>query len=548
MEIKMPPIMSKGANTVGTIEVTVGQLVTAGQVLANVETGKGNRPIKCGSDGRILDILCKEGDQVVPGQDLFLFEEVSAADLPKEPVKADLFILGGGPGGYVAALYAAKHGLSVALAERDLLGGTCLNRGCIPTKALIQSAQLREALLQSAAFGVTAGEIKVDEAAIFQRKSDICAELRQGVEGLLEGSRVAVIPGHARLTGQGTALVTDGDTQTEVHFTDAILATGSVPARPPIVSLPETVMDSDRALSAGRFPQSIVLIGGGVIGMEFAFLYRAMGAQVYVVEYQDHILGSVDADVSDTVAQAARNKGIEIYTSAKITNVRRAESAQTLVTFEQEGVERILVAESVLTATGRRPVTQNLGLEELGVALTSRGFVDIDETMATNVPHLYAIGDVTGKLALAHAASHQGIAAVDAIRGTPRKMDYDAVPSVIFTHPEVACVGKTERACAEEGIPVVVSKFPFGANGKAKIMGQTEGFVKLLRHAETRRLLGGAVVGPDASALISTIATAVKSGLTDLDLSDVVFAHPTTAEAIYEADLGLGVGMLHYQS
>lgn len=548
MEIKMPPIMGKAPNIVGTIAVEKDQFVSEGQVLANVETGKGNRPIKVGSSGRIAEILCQEGQEVKAGQTLFLLDEMDADNLPAEPLKTELFVIGGGPGGYVAALYAAKFGISTVLAEQSRLGGTCLNCGCIPTKALIQSAHMYQTIKACGEFGIAAEPPRPDGAAIFRRKDRICEELRAGVEGLLQADGVTVVEGHASFIGEHTAVVTQGKRETEVHFEHAIIATGSTPSVPSFGTLlPDSVMDSERALSAGHFDRSVVIIGGGVIGMEFAFLYRSMDMQVYVVEYLDHILGNVDADVSELIAAQAAERGIRIFTGSKVTGILRSDSGETLVTFEQDGQIRTLVAQSVLTATGRRPVTDGLNLEAAGVARTDRGAVAINEQMQTNVPHIYAIGDVTGKVALAHGASHQGIVAVDAIRGFPHEMDYDAIPSVIFTAPEAACVGKSEQTCKKLGIPVRVSKFPFSANGKAKIMGETVGFVKLICHAESGILLGGVIVGPDASALISTLTTAVTQGLTHEQLSRVIFAHPTTSEAIHEADLGLSVGMLHYQ-
>ncbi len=273
--------------------------------------------------------------------------------------------------------------------------------------------------------------------------------------------------------------------------------------------------------------------------MEFAFLYRSMDMQVYVVEYLDHILGNVDADVSELIAAQAAERGIRIFTGSKVTGILRSDSGETLVTFEQDGQIRTLVAQSVLTATGRRPVTDGLNLEAAGVARTDRGAVAINEQMQTNVPHIYAIGDVTGKVALAHGASHQGIVAVDAIRGFPHEMDYDAIPSVIFTAPEAAC-GQVGTGLQKSGIPVRVSKFPL-RQWKGQDHGETVGFVKLICHAESGILLGGVIVGPDASALISTLTTAVTQGLTHEQLSRVIFAHPTTSEAIHEADLGLSV-------
>ncbi len=552
MEIKMGPVMGKAPAIIGSVEVRPGQSVKAGQILAQVETGKGNRPVKAAADGTITEVLCSAGENVRSGQTMFLMEEADENDDAKnEPVTADLFIIGGGPGGYVAALYAAKQGLSVALAEKNLLGGTCLNCGCIPTKALIQSARLYRSIQEADAFGIHVCDSSVDAKSVFERKDRICEELRNGVEGLLQSAGVTVLKGSAELTGERSAVVALADGEREIVFQHAILAAGSQSAVPAFLAgngeSKAAVMDSEGALSAGTFPTSVAIIGGGVIGMEFAFLYRDMGAEVYVIEYLDQILGNADSDVARTVAAEAARRGIHIYTKAKVTAVTGADSGHAVVSFETEGSLHLVAVEAVLTATGRKPVTDGLGLQKAGVALTGRGAVETDDRMRTNVPGIYGIGDITGKLALAHAASHQGIVAVDDICKKEHTMDYDGIPSVIFTHPEAAWVGKTEKTCTEQGISVKVSKFPFSANGKAKIMGETEGFVKLIRSETDGRILGGAVVGPDASALISTITAAVSRRMTDKELADMVFAHPTTSEAIYEADLGLSIGALHYQ-
>ena len=552
MEIKMGPIMGKSSAIVGSVEVRPGQSVSAGQILAQVETGKGSRPIKSPSDGQITDILCQVGDSVCSGQKLFLLQELSSNELnQKKPITTDLFIIGGGPGGYVAALYAAKQGLTVTVAEKGLLGGTCLNCGCIPTKALIRSAKLYQATRKAKDFGVLTTDIILDPKAIFDRKDRICEELREGIEGLLQSNRITILKGSACLTGEHTASVQLSESEQEITFQNVILATGSQPSLPPFLSKdgtsPETVIDSEKALSAGTFPRSVAIIGGGVIGMEFAFLYKNLGAQVYVLEYLNQILGDVDLDVAEAIKKSALERGIRIYNDAKVTSLSEMDSGHTMVAFEHDHTTHTLAVETVLTATGRKPVTEGLGLEKIGVSLTERGAVKIDDSMETNIPGIYAIGDITGKLPLAHVASHQGIVAVNAICGKSHVLDYDAIPGVIFTSPEVAYVGKTEKQCKDLGIPVKVSTFPFAANGKAKIMEETEGFVKLIRAEESGQILGGAIVGPDASALISTITTAVHMEMTDLDLIDMVFAHPTTSEAIYEAGLGLSIGALHYQ-
>lgn len=550
MEIKMGPVMGKTPAVAGVVSVKEGQSVEEGQILAQIETGKGNRPIKSPAGGTIRKVLCREGSRVCSGQVLFLLEEQeSGREEEKTPLEAELFIIGGGPGGYVAALYAAKQGMQVVLAEKNLLGGTCLNCGCIPTKALIQSGQMYRAFREAKEFGIQAPEIKMDGKQAFARKDAVCAELRSGVENLLLGAGVTVLKGTARLTGKNSAVVETADKGQEIRFAHALVGAGSKPVIPEFASGTGSgcLTDSEQALGAGKFPESAVIIGGGVIGMEFAFLYQSIGAKVYVIEYTDHILGTGDRDVSQVILEEAKNKGIRIYTGAKVTAVQEAESGQAVVSFEKDGKQCMAAAQTVLLAAGRRPATEGLGLEEAGVALTKGGAIQTDSHMRTNIPGIYAIGDVNGRLALAHGASRQGIIAVDDIRGRESSFDRELVPSVIFTRPEAAFVGKTEEDCKREGISVTISKFPFSANGKAKIMGEAEGFVKLVRRNEDRVLVGGAVVGPDASALISVITAAVSRKMTDEEIAGLVFAHPTTSEAVWEAALGLSVGALHSQ-
>lgn len=550
MDIKMGPVMGKAPAVVGTIEIHPGQRVAAGQLLAQVETGKGNRPIKAPADGIIDTILCAEGEQVISGQTLFILTESSGSQENDENtvLKTDLFIIGGGPGGYVAALYASKSGMSVVLAEKELLGGTCLNCGCIPTKALIQSAQLFRQIRLAGAFGISVTDASLIPEQVFRRKEDICSDLRDGVASLLESANVTVLNGTASFTGKTHCLVRMGEKTRTVEFKNAIIASGSQPSLPPFARAlhnSSLVMDSRQALDAGTFPGSVTIIGAGVIGMEFAFLYRSAGAAVYVIEFQPRILGNTDDDIAGVILDEARKQSISVYTGAKVTDIRRTVSGQAVVTFEQNGASYTAVTDVVLTATGRQPYTEGLNLEAAGISVTEQGAVWTSDFMETSVPGIYAIGDVTGKSALAHAASHQGIAVVDTVIGKGHAVDHASVPSVIFTSPEAACAGLTEHDCRNRGIPYIASRFAFAASGKAKIMGETVGFVKLLCHKETRQILGGTVVGPDASALIGTITLAVKNKLTDAQLTQTVFAHPTTSEAVFEAAMGLSCGALH---
>ena len=466
MDIKMGPIMGKTPAVVGTIEVRPGQQVYLGQILAQVETGKGNRPVKAPADGIVEQILCTEGETVTAGQTLFLFQETSVSpEKDSGPIKASLCIIGGGPGGYVAALYAAKLGLSVVLAEKELLGGTCLNCGCIPTKALIQSGRLYEQIQTAEALGISVEGVRLLPDKIFERKDAICSDLRTGVASLLESANVTVFNGPASFLDSRHVQVRLPKENRVVEFEHAIIATGSRPSIPPFFIDKEAsslVMDSRQALTAGSFPGSVAIIGAGVIGMEFAFLYRAMGATVYVLEFQPRILGNVDDDVAAAIEKEACKQSIFIYTSARVTGIQKSVSGQAVVTFEQNGQVSVAMADSVLTATGRRPYTQGLNLDAAGIQLLEQGGVQTDTWMETSAPGIYAIGDVTGKSSLAHAASWQGMTVVDVIRGNCRKNQDVVVPSVIFTSPETAIAGLTEEECqaGESPISSAVSRFP----------------------------------------------------------------------------------------
>jgi dihydrolipoamide dehydrogenase len=449
----------------------------------------------------------------------------------------DVVVIGGGPGGYVAAIRAAQLGRSVCLVEKENLGGTCLNRGCIPTKALVASTQALDMARRLADYGVeagAAGEVRASFDKMVARKNQVVARLRAGIGFLLKKNKVSVIAGTGRMTGPGRVQVETDDAQgqVEVRARDTIIATGSRPVIFPSFGHDgHTIVTSDEALDFQDVPESLLIVGGGVIGCEFAFIFSSLGSKVTVVDIMPSVLPMEDPDAAAAVAASLKKRGVAVRTGVKIERmaVERGEAVASLDSGEQ------LTASRALLSIGRRPNSEGLGLENAGVQVGKKGEIVVDDGMSTNVPGIYAIGDVVGKVMLAHAASAQGIVAAHNIAGGKRRMSYDAVPSAIFTSPEVASVGLNERQAREKGFDVKVGKFPFSASGKALAMGEAEGFVKIVADGGTDKLLGVHIVGPHATELIAEPAAAVRMGVTVEEFSRSIHAHPTLAEAIGEA-------------
>ena len=559
MEIKVPMLMGAKTAAVGKICVAVGDRVTAGQVLFNLETQKGNTPVKAPADGELKEVLAREGEQVATGQVMAILTTGFAGTAPAtaggktnqekamREKHAELLIIGGGTGGYVSAIAAAKHGKQVTLVEEDRLGGTCLNRGCIPTKTLITSAELYHRMTEAEEFGLLLdGTCRPQMERIIQRKNAVVDRLVGGVEYLMEKNKIEVLHGTARFVNNKTVYITTPSEAYQCTFTNCIIATGSVQSTPPLpgLSLPG-VMDSTAALDSTELPRSVTIIGGGVIGMEFAFLYCNLGVDVTVIVSRDRPLPKIDRDLGETLLDIARTKGIRMETNARVSGFASEVNGQLITTFRRDGREEFAVSERVLLAIGRSPNTERLGLEHTDIALNpdTRG-IDVNGYLQTSVPHIYAVGDVNNLFQLAHAASHEGMVAVDHILGGAEEFDRNNVPGVIFTSPEIATVGVGEDEAKRLGLAYKVGKFHFSANGKALTMNEPEGYIKLLKN-EQDVIIGGAVIGADASTLIAAIGLAVSGGLTDVDITGTVFAHPTTAEVIHEAALDLSLGAFH---
>lgn len=439
----------------------------------------------------------------------------------------DIIIIGAGPGGYETAADAAAHGLTVAIVERDLMGGTCLNRGCIPTKALCRNAEVVNLMREAEVWGVKTGDVAFDYAPVFERKEAVVKQLREGVEMLMGAPSITAIKGEASLKDANTVVV-NGE---EYSAKNIIIATGSAPRGLPIEGA-DLAMTSDDILAMETLPKSLCIVGGGVIGMEFAAVFSTFGVEVTVIEYCKEILPPFDKDVAKRLKTVLSKRGIKIITSAAVNGISQGDEGMT-VTYELKGKPQSVTCEKVLMSVGRQPVLPQ-GLEAVGVTVGRRG-IEVDDNMMTNVKGVYAIGDVNGRMMLAHAASAQGQRALHAILGKAYDIKLDIVPSAVFTVPELAMVGLTEEQCAERGLDVTVKKAFFRSNGKAVAMNETDGLLKMIVDNATRQIVGCHICGAHAADLIQEVVTAMNAGATVDLLARSIHGHPTLSEVTLAA-------------
>lgn len=460
----------------------------------------------------------------------------------------DIVILGAGPGGYVAAIRAAQLGKSVAVIEKQYWGGVCLNVGCIPSKALLRNAELAHTFHhQAQQFGIS-GEVTFDYGAAYDRSRQVAEGRVKGVHFLMKKNAITEIDGHGTFTDARTIdiALTTGGIET-VTFDDAIIATGSTVRLLPGIELSENVVTYDAQILSRDLPKSIVIVGAGAIGMEFAYVLANYGVQVTIIEYLDHALPNEDTEVSKEIARQYRKLGIAILTSTKVESVLDNGASVTVTYTAASGEQSSIHTDKVLMSVGFAPRTTGYGLESTGVALTERGAITINEFMRTNVPHLYAIGDVTAKLQLAHVAEAQGIVAAETIAGaeTMPLGDYRMMPRATFSQPQVASFGLTEQQAADEGHDIKVVKFPFTANGKAQGLGEPGGFIKLIADTQYGELLGAHMIGADVAELLPELTLAQKWDLTATELARNVHTHPTLGEALQEGFHGLTGHMIN---
>ena len=461
----------------------------------------------------------------------------------------DLIIIGSGPGGYVCAIRAAQLGLKVAVVEKwQTFGGTCLNIGCIPSKALLHASELfEEAGHGFAAFGIEVGAPKLNLAAMMKHKADTVKANVDGVAFLFKKNKVEPHRGHGRIAAPGKVEVKAEDGSTTTLETKAIvIATGSVVADLPGVTIDETsVVSSTGALELPSVPKSVIVIGAGVIGMELGSVWRRLGAEVTFIEFLDRVLAGMDGDTAKQFQRLMEKQGVSFKLATKVTGVKASKKMQS-VTFEPVagGESQSIEADVVLVSTGRRPYTEGLGLEEAGVAM-ERGRVTIDEHFKTSVEGIYAIGDVVRGPMLAHKAEDEGVAVAEIIAGQHGHVNYDVIPSVVYTYPEVASVGKTEEELKSAGIDYKTGKFPFTANGRARANRTTEGSVKVLADAKTDRVLGVHIIGAGAGDMIHEAAVLMEFGGSSEDLARTCHAHPTMSEAVKEAAMAVEKRSIH---
>lgn len=457
----------------------------------------------------------------------------------------DLIVIGGGPGGYVAAIRAAQLGMNVGIVEKEpRMGGTCLRVGCIPSKALLESShKLEMARHDLGRHGVSVTGVSFDLAAMMKRKDEVVTTLAKGIDALLAKNKITRYAGAGRLAGAGRVEVTAADgTITPLESQRILLAVGSRSIVLPGVDVDgRSVGTSTEALSFDTVPGHLVVIGGGYIGLELGTVWRRLGAKVTVLEYADRILAGIDGEIAGEALTLFRKQGLDIRLGAK---VKRARADGNGAVVECEGEEPIR-CDRVLAATGRRPATDGLGLESVGIAPDPRGFIPVDAHFRTTAPGVWAIGDCIPGPMLAHKAEEDGVACAEAIAGKWSHVDYDLVPAVVFTHPEIAAVGKTEEQLVAAGVAFKKGVFPFRANGRARTIDETTGKVKLLADAATDRVLGIHIIGPAAGDLIGEAAAAMAFGATAEDIARVCHAHPTLPEALKEAALAVHGQAIH---
>lgn len=461
----------------------------------------------------------------------------------------DVIILGGGTGGYVAAIRAAQLGLKTALVDSGRVGGTCLHRGCIPTKALLHTAELLHTFEHRSEFGLKAEKVGLDYPKAMDKKNKVVTQLWKGVEFLLKKNKVALIAGWGRLVDATHIEVTsEKGEKTTLTAKDIVVASGSVPRELPDLPFDgKQILSSDHILEKTEVPKSIVILGGGAIGVEFASMYNDFGSDVTLIEMLPHILPQDDEEVAQELTKMLTKRGIKVMAGTKfdLKSVKKSAKGVTAKVTGADGKEDSVSGEVLLVAVGRKAITEDIGLEKVGVKV-DRGFITVDDHYRTNVPHVYAIGDVIGGYLLAHVASHEGMIAVETIAGAnPELLDAARVPRVTYSRPEVASVGLTAKEAEEKGYSVKVGTFPFRANGKALILGEAEGIVKLVADKKTDALLGAHIVGPHASDYINEMALAKFLEATAWEVAESVHAHPTVSEVLHEAALAVDGHAIH---
>ncbi len=461
--------------------------------------------------------------------------------------KFDLIVIGGGPGGYVCSIRAAQLGFKVAcIDENSFFGGTCLRVGCIPSKAMLESSELyHRATAGLKEHGIRLGTVELDLKSMLKRKERVVSSLGRGVSSLLKKNVVTAVQGRGRLLGVGRVAVTTEQGQRNLEAEHIVIATGSAPASLPGIEIDgEWVCSSTEALEFTEVPERLVVIGAGAIGLELGSVWSRLGAKVTVLEYLDRILPGCDLEIAKAAQKVLAKQGLKFELSSRVEAVKLlkgGKGCKVKIADRKDDLE----CDRVLMSVGRRPFTNNLGLDDVGVERDQRGFIVVDERFSTNVPGVYAIGDVIGGAMLAHKAEEEGVALAEILKSGVGHLDYNTVPAVVYTHPEVASVGRTEEDLKGKGVPYRVGRFLFAANGRARAVGETDGLVKILAHEKTDRILGVHILGPQAGDLLSESVVAMSFGASSEDLGRICHAHPTLSEATKEAALDVEGRALH---
>ena len=458
----------------------------------------------------------------------------------------NLVIIGGGPAGYVAAIRAAQLGGKVTLIEYDRLGGTCLNRGCVPSKALLHTVELYQAIKSAEQYGINTADVSIDLAKMQTRKNRVVATLVGGVQSLLNGNQVEVIKGRARLAPSLQVTVDSAGQSQTIQAKKIIIATGAKAIKLPIpgADSPSGIISAESILDLDYIPKSLLMIGGGVIGVEMATILARLGSQVTIVEMLPHILPAEDAELAVVLRRALESDGVKIYEGAKVSRIEDSNGGKSVTISTTEGEEK-QATEVVAIAVGYRPNTEDIGLEAAGVTM-NRSAIQVNERMETGVPDIYAAGDVTGGMMLAYVAMEEGIVAAKNALGGNATMDYQVVPRCTFSLPEIASVGITEAEATSQGYQVKVGRFPFAANAMATILGERRGLVKIVTEEQYGQILGIHIVGPRATDLIAEATLAMKLEATPQDIVSTMHAHPTLAEAFHEAALDVSSETIHF--
>jgi len=463
--------------------------------------------------------------------------------------KRDVIVIGGGPAGYMAAIRASQLGGKVTLVEEKNLGGICVNRGCIPTKFLLHTVDIYQSIKNAGQYGISVAETNLDLSKMQAGKNKVISTLVSGVEGLLRRNNVEVISGRAKLTQSKQIEIDSGQGKKQTIQADkVIIATGSKPIVLPIPGADSPdVMGAEDMLSLDRLPKSLVMVGGGVIGVEMATILAKLGCKVSIVEMMPHILPTQDAELVVILDQALRGDGMEIYCGAQVTRIEDTKGGKLVTFSDSNKVEKKLETEAAAVCVGYKPSIEGLGLDECGVAI-ERGCIQVNERMQASVPDIYAAGDVVGGMMLAYVSFAEGRVAAENVMGKDSKINYQAVPQCIFTLPEVASVGLTEEEAVARGYQLRIGRFPFVGNGMAKILGEQRGLVKIITDQDYGQILGVHIVGPRATSLIPEAALAMKLEATAQDIIATMHAHPTLSEAIWEAALDVTGEAIHFHS